>query len=197
MGLGPYVRNAIQALPGKPGHNRSVLTRKDRLLESLANPAIQNSLLSRFFWPKGKRRANQPRVAHYARVSSHDQHTLPLQIKTMREYAVRRGWPITFEIKAIGLGALRRPKQEELRAAARRRELDAILVWCLDRWGRSLPDLVVTLKEPAKLSIGFVSLSEAFDRTTPTGRALAGMLAVRGVRPGNQQTETQAGGVAG
>ena len=108
----------------------------------------------------------------------------------MREYAVRRGWPITFEIKAIGWGALRRPKQEELRAAARRRELDAVLVWRLDRWGRSLPDLVVTLKELAELaelaelSIGFVSLSEAFDRTTPTGRALAGMLAVRGVRTG-------------
>jgi hypothetical protein len=56
--------------------------------------------------------------------------------------------------------------------------VDAILVWRLDRWGRSLPDLVVTLKELAELSIGFVSLTEAFDMTTPTGRALAGMLAV-------------------
>jgi DNA invertase Pin-like site-specific DNA recombinase len=41
-----------------------------------------------------------------------------------------------------------------------------------------LPDLVVTLKELAELGIGFVSLTEAFDMTTPTGRALAGMLAV-------------------
>jgi DNA invertase Pin-like site-specific DNA recombinase len=56
--------------------------------------------------------------------------------------------------------------------------LDAILVWRLDRWGRSLPDLIVTLKELAELSIGFVSLTEARDITTPTGRALAGMLAV-------------------
>ncbi len=39
------------------------------------------------------------------------------------------------------------------------------------------PDLVVTLKELAELGIGFVSLTEAFDMTTPTGRALAGMLA--------------------
>ena len=96
----------------------------------------------------------------------------------MREYAVRRGWQITTEIKEIGSGALQRPKREELLAAARRRELDAILVWRLDRWGRSLPDLVVTLKELAELSMGFVSLTEAFDMTTPTGRALAGMLAV-------------------
>ena len=93
----------------------------------------------------------------------------------MREYAVRRGWQITVEINEIGSGALQRPKREELRAAARRRELDAILVWRLDRWGRSLPDLVVTLKELAELSIGFVSLTKACDMTTPTGRALAGM----------------------
>jgi putative DNA-invertase from lambdoid prophage Rac len=96
----------------------------------------------------------------------------------MREYALRRGWQSTTEIKEIGSGALQRPKREELLAAARRRELDAILVWRLDRWGRSLPDLVVTLKELAELSIGFVSLTEAFDMTTPTGRALAGMVAV-------------------
>jgi putative DNA-invertase from lambdoid prophage Rac len=43
----------------------------------------------------------------------------------------------------------------------------------LDRWGRSLPGLVVTLKELAELSIGFVSLTEASDMTTLTGRALA------------------------
>ena len=53
-----------------------------------------------------------------------------------------------------------------------------ILVWRLDRWGRSLHDLVVTLKELVELGIGFVSLAEAFDMTTPTDRALAGMLAV-------------------
>jgi putative DNA-invertase from lambdoid prophage Rac len=62
-------------------------------------------------------------------------------------------------------------------AAGRRRELDAILVWRLDRWGRSLADLILTLKELADLGIGFVSLTEAFDMTTPTGRAMAGMLA--------------------
>jgi putative DNA-invertase from lambdoid prophage Rac len=62
--------------------------------------------------------------------------------------------------------------------AARRRDIDAILVWRLDRWGRSLADLVTTLKELNELNIGFVSLTEALDLTTPTGRAMAGMLAV-------------------
>src|SRR5712691_12746358 len=62
--------------------------------------------------------------------------------------------------------------------AARRREVDAILVWRLDRWGRSLADLVLTLKELSELGVRFVSLTEALDLTTPPGRALAGLLAV-------------------
>jgi putative DNA-invertase from lambdoid prophage Rac len=62
--------------------------------------------------------------------------------------------------------------------SARRREIDVVLVWRLDRWGRSLADLVVTLKELAELSVGFVSLTEALDLTTPAGRAMARLLAV-------------------
>jgi putative DNA-invertase from lambdoid prophage Rac len=53
-----------------------------------------------------------------------------------------------------------------------------VLAWRLDRWGRSLIDLVTTLQELSALGVGFVSLSEALDLTTPSGRALAGMLAV-------------------
>jgi putative DNA-invertase from lambdoid prophage Rac len=63
-------------------------------------------------------------------------------------------------------------------AAACRREIDVVLVWRLDRWGRSLADLLVTMKEPAQLGVGFVSLTEALDMTTPTARAMAGLLSV-------------------
>jgi putative DNA-invertase from lambdoid prophage Rac len=52
------------------------------------------------------------------------------------------------------------------------------VVWRLDRWGRSLIDLIVTLKELAELGVAFVSLTEALDLTTPTGRAMAGLLSV-------------------
>ncbi len=62
--------------------------------------------------------------------------------------------------------------------AARRREIDVVLVWRLDRWGRSVADLVSTLQELIVLGVGFVSLTEALDLTTPTGRAMAGLLAV-------------------
>jgi DNA invertase Pin-like site-specific DNA recombinase len=72
----------------------------------------------------------------------------------------------------------RSARSEELLVAARRREIDLVVVWRLDRWGRSLVDLVNTLQELSSLKVGFVSLSEALDLTTPSGRALAGMLAV-------------------
>ncbi len=120
----------------------------------------------------------QLKVALYARVSTHDQQTLPLQQKAMRGYANKRGWIITQQVKEVGSGAKTRPQRDELMKAARRREIDVIIVWRLDRWGRSLADLVTTLKELSDLSVGFVSLTEAIDLTTPSGRALAGMLAV-------------------
>jgi len=111
-------------------------------------------------------------------VSTHDQKTLPLQIRTMREYAAKRGWEIAVQINEIGSGAVEGDLREKLMSAARRREIDVVLVWRLDRWGRSLADLVVTLKELAELGVGFVSLTEALDLTTPTGRAMAGLLSV-------------------
>jgi len=68
-------------------------------------------------------------------------------------------------------------KQEVLNAA-RRRDIDVVVVWRLDRWGRSMADLVTTLQELRQLDVGFASLTEALDLTTPSGRAMAGLLAV-------------------
>jgi putative DNA-invertase from lambdoid prophage Rac len=68
--------------------------------------------------------------------------------------------------------------RQKILDSARRREVDVVPVWRLDRWGRSLVDLVVTLKELAELGVAFVSLTEALDLTTPTGRAMAGLLSV-------------------
>jgi putative DNA-invertase from lambdoid prophage Rac len=118
------------------------------------------------------------RVGLYARVSTHDQQTLPLQARALRDYAARRGWTISLQIKEVGSGSAERGLREKLLDAARRREIDVVLVWRLDRWGRSLADLVATLQELSHLGVGFVSLMEALDLTTPTGRAMAGMLAI-------------------
>jgi putative DNA-invertase from lambdoid prophage Rac len=134
--------------------------------------------------PRGDRRGvfrqggSNPRVGLYARVSTHDQQTLPLQLSAMREHAERRGWTVAIIVEDIGSGVRDRPKREDLMRAARRRELDLILVWRLDRWGRSLVDLITTIQELTALRVGFISLGEALDLSTPSGRALAGMLAV-------------------
>ena len=72
----------------------------------------------------------------------------------------------------------KREAREKLLEAARRREIDVVLVWRLDRWGRSVTDLLATLQELEHLGVGFVSLTEALDLTTPAGRAMAGLLAV-------------------
>lgn len=53
-----------------------------------------------------------------------------------------------------------------------------VLVWRLDRWGRSVTDMLATLLELEHLGVGFVSLTEALDLTTAAGRAMAAMLAV-------------------
>ena len=125
------------------------------------------------------RRAKTPfRVGLYARISTQDQQTIPLQTRAMREYAARRGWTVTVQIKEVGSGASQRERREQLLEAARRREIEVVLVWRLERWGRSVTDLLATLQELEHLGVGFVSLTEALDLTTPAGRAMAGLLAV-------------------
>src|ERR1019366_1521601 len=87
----------------------------------------------------------------YARVSTTGPQSVPAQLELMRQAVM---------------------------VAARAGEIDAVIVAKLDRWGRSLPDLVNTMQELTALGVGFVSLSDSLDLTTPAGRALAGMLSV-------------------
>lgn len=101
-----------------------------------------------------------------------------MQRRAIRDYATRRGWIIVVEITEIGSGASVRELRQKLLEAARRRDIDVVVVWRLDRWGRSMADLVTTLQELRDLDVGFVSLTEALDLTTPSGPAMAGLLAV-------------------
>jgi putative DNA-invertase from lambdoid prophage Rac len=126
----------------------------------------------------GQKTAKIVRAGLYARVSMQDQQTLPMQNRAIREYAARRGWTIAMQVKEVGSGAVQRQRREEMLEAARRREIDVVVVWRLDRWGRSVTDLLATLQELEHLAVGFVSLTEALDLTTPAGRAMAALLAV-------------------
>jgi DNA invertase Pin-like site-specific DNA recombinase len=118
------------------------------------------------------------RAGLYARVSTHDQQTLGLQSEAMAAYIQNRGWDTTRRVEDVGSGSKERRGRESLLMAARRREIDVIVVWRLDRWGRSVADLMATLRELTELGVGFVSLAEALDLATPSGRAMAGMLAI-------------------
>lgn len=118
------------------------------------------------------------RAGLYARVSTNDQQTLAMQNRAMREYAARRGWTVAPQVREVNSGAARRQARDKLLEAARRREIDLVLVWRLDRWGRSVTDLLATLQELDHLAVGFVSLTEALDLTTAAGRAMAAIVAV-------------------
>src|SRR3984885_10422124 len=118
---------------------------------------------SRSGFGQARKPAEMFRPGLYARVSTNDQQALPMQSRAMREYAARRGWTIAVNIREVGSGAAKREAREKLLEAARRREIDVVLVWRLDRWGRSVTDLLATLQELEHLGVGFVSLTEALD----------------------------------
>lgn len=118
------------------------------------------------------------RAAIYARVSTHDQNTIPMQVKKCREYAKARGWTVSHIMKDVASGAKQRPLRDDILKLARKREIDIIIVWKLDRWGRSTSDVVSTLEELRELSVKFVSITEALDFSTAMGRAMSGLLSV-------------------
>ena len=76
---------------------------------------------------------------------------------------VSGAWTIALQVREVNSGAARREAREKLLEAARRREIDVVLVWRLDRWGRSVTDLLATLQELEHLGVGFVYLTEALD----------------------------------
>jgi DNA invertase Pin-like site-specific DNA recombinase len=117
----------------------------------------------------------------YARISTADKGQDPeLQLKALRTYAQARGWEIFDEYKDIGLSGSkdRRPGLDRLLNDANKRRIDGILVWKLDRFGRSLRSLVIALEELRTLGIQFVSYTENLDFSTPAGRAMANLIGV-------------------
>jgi DNA invertase Pin-like site-specific DNA recombinase len=120
------------------------------------------------------------KIALYARVSTADKGQDPeMQLRELREYCERRQWTITNEFVDIGVSGSKdsRPQLNKLMAGAKQRQFDTVLVWKLDRFGRSLKHLVSGLGEFEALGISFVSLRDSFDLTTPAGRLMFNMVA--------------------
>jgi DNA invertase Pin-like site-specific DNA recombinase len=113
------------------------------------------------------------RAAIYARVSTlnHGQ-DVGMQTRELREYCERRGWQMAGEYVDSGISGTKekRPKLNQLMADAHRRKFDVVAVWRFDRFARSVSHLLRALETFNALGVGFVSLSEQMDTSTPTGK---------------------------
>ena len=117
------------------------------------------------------------RAALYARVSTLDQEP-ENQLAELRRYVAARDWvPIEYVDQGVSGAKDRRPALDRLVADARRRQVDTVVVWRLDRLGRSLKHLVTLLDEFHAVGVGFVSLGEGIDLHTPAGRLQLHILA--------------------
>jgi DNA invertase Pin-like site-specific DNA recombinase len=114
------------------------------------------------------------RVALYARVSTLNGQNPEMQLGELREYAQRRGWTVASEYVDIGVSGSKesRPQLNRMLKDAHSRSVDAILVWKLDRLGRSLKHLVTTIGDLAAYNVSFVSLRDNLDLSTPSGRLM-------------------------
>ena len=114
-------------------------------------------------------------AAVYARVSTRDKEQNPdTHLLALREHAARRSYTIVEEYVDNGFSGSKtcRPALDRLMKDARRGRFDAAIVWRFDRFGRSVKQLVLALEEFRALEVGFISLSESIDTTTPMGKMI-------------------------
>ena len=113
------------------------------------------------------------KAAIYARVSTngHGQ-DVTMQTRELIEYVGRRGWQLAGEYVDRGISGTkeRRPQLDALMQDAHKRRFDVVIVWKFDRFARSVSHLLRALETFNALGIGFVSLSESLDTSTPAGK---------------------------
>ena len=118
------------------------------------------------------------KVAIYGRVSTPKQN-IESQLRPLREFAASRGFEVADEFKDIGVSgkAYRRPALDKLMDSARKRQIDAVLVFQFSRFARSVKHLVEALEEFKTLGIAFMSYSENIDTSSPIGEAIFAVIA--------------------
>jgi DNA invertase Pin-like site-specific DNA recombinase len=123
------------------------------------------------------------RIAIYARVSTANQ-TVENQFQELRAVAQRNGWQIVVELSDNGIsgakGRDQRPAFDELVKRATRREFDLIMVWAIDRLGRSIQHLVSFMTEIQSLGVDLYIHQQALDTTTASGRMIFGIFSALG-----------------
>ena len=120
------------------------------------------------------------RVAIYARVSTADQ-SCEMQLHELREYTERRGWTTVGEYVDTGWSGAKtsRPELDRLMNDASVRRFDAVLVWKLDRWGRSVAHSIKSIQELIALDIRFLAVTQNIDtdESNPMSRFLLHLFA--------------------
>lgn len=110
------------------------------------------------------------KVALYVRVSTKDQHP-ENQLIELREYAKRHGYKYeVFEEKESTRKT--RPIKQDLLNRLRKKEFDGVLIYRLDRWARSLSEMILEVTELFNKGIAFVSLKDNIDLSTSSGRLI-------------------------
>jgi putative DNA-invertase from lambdoid prophage Rac len=108
------------------------------------------------------------KVAIYARVSTLDQHC-ELQLSELGGMAKRSDWEAFEYVDHVsGKAGIRRPALERLMADARLRKFDIVLCWKLDRFGRSLKEIIERIHTLSALGIRFMAPSQGIDTDTRT-----------------------------
>jgi putative DNA-invertase from lambdoid prophage Rac len=104
------------------------------------------------------------RAAVYARVSTADQNC-EMQLRELRDYCQRRGWEIAGEYVDTGWSGAKasRPELDRLMNDARQHRFDAVMVWKLDRWGRSLIQSLQSVQELASMGVRFIATTQNID----------------------------------
>jgi DNA invertase Pin-like site-specific DNA recombinase len=116
------------------------------------------------------------KVAAYVRVSTGAQDTA-MQMADIRRLAELRHWDIVATVEEKASGAKTRPARQRLISEAKTGAYDAIVVWKLDRWGRSTLDVLGTVTELDAAGVAFVSVQDSIDMTTAQGRLMVQLLA--------------------
>lgn len=114
----------------------------------------------------------------YARTSTTDQ-TCENQLIELRRYVQARGWAAAVEYVDHGVSGSkdRRPALDRMMADAKRRKIDVVICWKLDRFGRSLTHLVNAIQTLTDAGVGFTSIGEGIDTHSATGLLMLGILA--------------------
>jgi DNA invertase Pin-like site-specific DNA recombinase len=102
--------------------------------------------------------------AIYTRVSTSEQ-SCDMQLHELRQYVQKNGWEVYAEYIDTGFSGATssRPRFDQLLRDARLHKFEAVLVWKLDRWGRSVANCVRSIQELVSLNIRFLSPSESID----------------------------------